>query len=95
MKISITYMAQLKTATGTGSEEVELPSSGTTKELVHQLVERHGESLGRMLLDSSGELQPTILLFVNDSQVAKGSSQPLQNGDKVTFLSPIAGGSRE
>ncbi len=92
MKITVSYMAHLKQATGVSREELTLPDTCTGHELVHRLSARHGESLRRLLLTDAGALQPTILLFVNDSQVPPGQEMLLHDGDDVTLLAPIAGG---
>ncbi len=85
-------MAQIKTAAGVPAEDWELAQPCTAAELVRQVTDKHGNSLRRMLLDESGQMQPTILLFVNDEQVDDADKHLIQDGDEVTFLSPIAGG---
>lgn len=92
MNIAVIYMAQLKTAAGTGSEVVRLPPSCSVQELVRQLAARHGPDLQHLLLTAEGHLQPTILLFLNDQQVQQPDRTALKDGDQLTLLSPIAGG---
>jgi molybdopterin converting factor small subunit len=92
MKVMIRYMAHLKLAAGIAAEEIELNEPCSAAELVRYISSRHGESLGRLLLDESGALQPTILLFVNDAQAEERNNLMLADGDEVSFLSPIAGG---
>jgi molybdopterin converting factor small subunit len=92
MNVTVYYMAQLKQAAGVGSETIELAGPCTATELVRLLADRHGPALRRLLLNEGGEMQPTILLFVNDVQVMKGNDVMFQDGDEVSFLSPIAGG---
>src|SRR5262249_25019272 len=55
------------------------------RDLLAVLAEKHGEPLRRLLLGGA------VLVFVNNSQVAE-EAEPLQDGDVVTMLSPIAGG---
>lgn len=92
MKILVRYMAHLKQAAGVAAEEIVLAQPCPASELVRQLAAGHGEALRRLLLDERGQLQPTILLFVNDEQVAPGQEVQLGDGDEVSFLAPIAGG---
>jgi molybdopterin converting factor small subunit len=61
-------------------------------ELVAHLTSRR-EALQRLLLDGNGSLQPTILFFVGDDQVAPDDDLNLKEGDVVTLMAPIAGGS--
>ena len=91
MKVTVHYLAQLRRAAGRSQAEVELSASATFGDLLARL-SLHGEELRRLLLDSSGALQPTILVFVNDEQAVQPMSTLLRDGDSITFLSPIAGG---
>jgi molybdopterin converting factor small subunit len=91
MKVTVKYMAQIKQAAGVGSEQVELDQPCSVQELVAGLAERRGQPLRKLLLDERGGVQPTVLLFVGDSQV-EGDRLQLKDGDVVTLLSPIAGG---
>jgi molybdopterin converting factor small subunit len=45
-----------------------------------------------LLLDGQGGLQRTNLFFVGDTQVQPSDGAALKDGDEVTLLSPIAGG---
>jgi molybdopterin converting factor small subunit len=92
MRITVWYMAQLKVAAGTASEQIDVDHPCSLACLVRVLAERHGEPLRRLLLDASGALQPTNLFFIADHQVQPADPAPLQDGDVVTVLSPIAGG---
>ena len=92
MNVTIKYMAQIKVTAGVAEETLDLADPCSVSDLLRQLTEKHHPGLRPMLLDESGRLQPTILLFVNDSQVQDTDAAMLANGDVVTFLSPIAGG---
>ncbi len=91
MRVKVGYMAQIKAKAGTGSEEIELPESASLADLVRHITNKH-DALNDLLQDEEGTLRPTILVFVNDSQVDQGMSTTLHDGDDVSFLSPIAGG---
>lgn len=92
MKVVVKYLAQVRQAAGMGGEDVEVPSPCSAEELVVRLAGDRGGSLGRILLDGGGRLQPTILLFVGDSQVSRAAPAKLRDGDVVTVLSPMSGG---
>jgi molybdopterin converting factor small subunit len=92
MKVVVHYLAHLKQAAGIAREEAELAESSSLAELLPKLAARHGDPLRRLLLDNQGGLQPTILLFVNDTQVADARTMHLHDGDEIALLSPIAGG---
>ena len=92
MKITIHYMAQLKQAAGTASEQIEIDHVPSVLELARHLADKHGDGLRRLLLNPEGRLQPTNLFFVGDAQVQPSDCVALKDGDVVTVLSPIAGG---
>jgi molybdopterin converting factor small subunit len=92
MNVTVKYMAQIKTAAGTGAEVVHLAQACSVRDVLRVLVERHGSALRQLLFTAEGQLQPTILLFVNDDQVQQPDQTWLGDGDRLTLLSPIAGG---
>ena len=91
MRIKVEYAAQLKRAAGVGSEEFELDAPGSLRDLVSCIAEKHGDPLSGLLLDDARRLQPSILVFLGNDQV-RGEDTPLEDGNSVTFLSPISGG---
>jgi molybdopterin converting factor small subunit len=93
MRVSVRYMAQLRTAAGTAGETIDLDGPCTASDLATRLAARHGDALRRLLLGPDGQLGSMILVFVGNSQVGPGESLSLKDGDVVTLLSPVAGGS--
>ena len=92
MKVTVEYMAQMKSAAGVGSETVEVGPACTAHDLLTRLAERHGARFRDLLLDTAGTPHPSILVFVNDEQVRDGQAASLEEGAVVTLLSPMAGG---
>ncbi len=92
MRITVEYAAQIKRAAGRASETFEWETSCTVQDVLHRIVERHGEPLGALLFDGQGQLHPSILLFVGDSQIRWEAACELQDRDVLTILSPISGG---
>ncbi len=92
MNVTVEYAAQVKRATGISRETVELVNGETLKDLIPMLTERHGDEFHALLMEESGKLQPSILLFIGDEQVDWDESRKLTDRDVVTFLSPISGG---
>jgi MoaD family protein len=91
-KVSVHYLAQLRAAVGVADETVELPADATLADLVARLAERHGERFARIVLKGAAQPHDSILLFVNDEQVAWQPPRRLREGDAVTVLTPMAGG---
>jgi molybdopterin converting factor small subunit len=92
MRVSVRYMAQLRTAAGTAAETVDVEAPCTAADLVAHVAARHGDALRRLLFAADGRPHPAVLVFVGDVQAAPGEPVPLKDGDVVTLLSPVAGG---
>ena len=92
MKLQVKYTAQLRTVLARSEETVEF-SAGSLEQLLRQLSERNPAARGH-LLNAAGEVNPCLLLVVNNACVAApdASSQRLNDGDVVMLLPPIAGG---
>lgn len=91
MNVVVRYLAQLRQIAGRPVDNLALPASCTVGQLVARVAES-SEGLRRVLLDDSGELRSTILVFVGDEQA--GKDRPLKDGDDVILMTPIAGGAR-
>lgn len=92
MEIEVHYATQVKRAAGIRSETVSVPDGCTVHALVRQVAEQHGEALQELLLNAAGAVQPGLLLFLGDTQVAAGEDPPLTDGATLTIMSPISGG---
>jgi len=93
MKITIQYTGQLSNLAGRSEETADLPEDASLKTLVDQLKTKHEPDFIDLLLDSDGELRPSILVIF-DGEQADGKSEVLQlAGVKtVMLMAPIAGG---
>ena len=92
MRITIQYEAQARRAAGIRAETIDLPDGGTPHDGILQATVMHGDSLRPVLLTAAGEIQPTLLVFVNDVQVLPEKHGPLSDGDTLTLMTPISGG---
>ncbi|MFC6592811.1 molybdopterin converting factor subunit 1 [Deinococcus lacus] len=79
MKITVLFFAHLRQAAGLDSVTVELPSGATVRGLAAELESRLPVSLRG------------CMAAVNEAYA--GADTPLQEGDEVAFLPPVAGGS--
>ena len=92
MKITINYLAQLKQAAGIETESIILDNSCGVRDLIAKLAEKHGEPLRSFLIDSERNLNNSIMLIVDDTQIHLEEPVQLKEGSTVSFLSPLAGG---
>jgi molybdopterin converting factor small subunit len=80
MTVTVRYFAGARAASGVDTEARE---AGTLDELVGQLVDEHGEKLGRVL---------TACSFLVDGTSTRDRSLALSPGAVVDVLPPFAGG---
>jgi len=93
MTITVEYSAFLKRHLGRSSETVDTGGPCTLQDLLRDLAARHGEPFQSTLLDANHQLRPMMLLAVDGEQVDWKTPVALREGNVVTILSPIAGGS--
>ena len=70
-------------------------ADGTLADLVARIVERHGRSAVKILLDQSGQLDMAIQVMVNDEGFlprSQYSQRMLKDGDSVKFMLLVGGG---
>ena len=70
-------------------------TDGTLADLVARIVERHGRSAVKILLDQSGQLDMAIQVMVNDEGFlprSQYSQRILKDGDSVKFMLLVGGG---
>ena len=93
MKLRVEYMAQLRAAAGCAHQVVELPAGSSLADLLAHLAGGFAESRSH-LLTSSGQIQPSLLVVVNNTAVSTRDAAvtELCDGDVITLLPPIAGG---
>jgi molybdopterin synthase sulfur carrier subunit len=93
MKISVRYMAQLRSLLGCGEQSITLPAGSSVQGLLAHLAAEKTE-VAPHLVTPSGEMRPSLLVAINGSAVAsqQAALTSLADGDIVTLLPPIAGG---
>jgi hypothetical protein len=91
MRLTVHYVAQIKSVAGLAAEHLDLDRPTQTRDVLARLVESHGP-LRQLLLTPEGSVQPTILLFLGDEQIGPDRPIPSRDGDVLTILSPMAGG---
>lgn len=90
--VSIDLSSQLKTKAITTIDSIELQSPCSVQDCVRMVADDCGEDFAGFLFSEDGALRPTILLSVNDAQLFWDDHYLLSDGDRVSILSPIAGG---
>lgn len=86
--VSVSYLGLVRNVIGCGGEEVEVVAGTTVGELLGQLVKKHGDPLRMSLFKGSGELRSTVLVCVNDCDIAQleGFETKLGSGERVSVV---------
>ncbi|MHA1603726.1 MAG: MoaD/ThiS family protein [Candidatus Freyarchaeota archaeon] len=93
MKVRVRVMSSLKYVAKRSRLSLEVNSGATVRTLLCSIREVD-EKLFRAVLDHSGELNPGIIVLVNerDIDVLQELDTKLQDGDEVVLLSAVHGG---
>ena len=90
MQVFVQYQAQLRRAAGRAEEAVEVEADCSVGRLLGVLAAEHSETFRALVLDPQAGPRPSLLIFVGAEQARV--EQTLCAGDKVTLLTPMAGG---
>lgn len=94
-KVTVRLLATLKSLAGSEYFTLDIDLPVTLRELLEMLVEVVGEKAReRLFKRGSIELQPDILVLVNDVEISvlNGLDTKLKEGDVVSFLPTVHGG---
>jgi molybdopterin converting factor small subunit len=91
MRVTVHYLTQIKRAAKRGSETLDLAGPVALVDFLRLLPQHHGPDFRALLLDAAGQPRRSLLFFVGDDHAEL--SRPLCDGDVVTILAPMAGGS--
>ena len=92
MKITIDLTAQLKSKAVNPPAKLELQPPCSLQDCVRTLADECGSEFQQFLFNEKGTLRSTILMTLNDVQIDWDEHVLLDDGDRVSILSPIAGG---
>ena len=92
MAVVVEFAGQIKRAAGVASETIETDGATSLAAIVHGIGATHGDPLRSLLLDTDGQLQKSLLVFVGDRQVRGARNCDVHDGETITLLSPISGG---
>ena len=92
MKVKIQCFAQLAHAAGASEHVQEVEEGATTQEALRCFAESTTAEARALLFKEDGELQPTILLFLNEEPILWSEPAPASEGASLFIATPIAGG---
>lgn len=92
MKIDIEFEAQLREVAGQQRTTVELLDGQTLSHAI-QAVTENSAPLRDRLLTPTGDMQPSVMMFINEQPVSGTTGdRTLNDGDTLLLLPPISGG---
>lgn len=91
MRVTVEFFGPAREAAGTARLAIDCDMPSTAQELVVRLARERGGRLAHLLL-THDRLAPSVLVAVNDVQAV--GPVALKDGDEITVLPPVAGGSR-
>jgi molybdopterin converting factor small subunit len=91
MRVTVEFFGPAREAAGQARLGADCDMPVTAQDLVVRLARQRGGRLAHLLL-ANDRLAPSVLVAVNDVQAA--GPVPLKDGDEITVLPPISGGSR-
>lgn len=92
MRVTVEYFGPAREAAGVSRAPADCDAPNTAVELIVRLATARGGRLARLLL-RDGKLSPAIMLAVNDEQISASEPSLLQDGDVISVIPPVSGGS--
>jgi molybdopterin converting factor small subunit len=92
MNVIVEYFGQTRAWAGLSREVLQIAAEATVAEVLVQLAEKYGGRLAHLLLDQEGRPSASILLALQDRQLAAGENPILTEGATLTLIPPVAGG---
>lgn len=89
-----TFMGMEKLLGGKKSQVIVLPQNSTVRNLLQEIAEIFGENLAENVMSQSLVLKTNFVIMVNGVNIfaKEGYDTKLNDGDRVLFFPPVAGG---
>ena len=92
MNGKIQCFAQLARAAGASDHSQELDEGATAQDALRAFAGSTTAEARALLFNEEGELQPTILLFLDEEPVLWSEAKAAKDGSALFVATPIAGG---
>jgi hypothetical protein len=92
MQITVHFEAQVRRAAGVAGMAIPVDAPCSAAEIVEHVGRAAAEPLRRVLLDDSGRVRPTVMVFCDDEHVPLTTTRRFDGATVVTLTSPISGG---
>jgi molybdopterin converting factor small subunit len=92
MQIKVHFSAQLRKLAGCNCISVDADDATTIEQLIANVAERGSCSLKDALLDQVKSIRSSVLVFIDNELVERGSLCRLHDGSEITLTTLISGG---
>ena len=92
MTITFRYTSPLAAAAGFSKEIVEFQEGMDLLSLLRELSANHGPEFAKFIVNEDGEIVPTLVVALNESQVSFEKILAVEIGDEVMLITPMSGG---
>jgi len=92
MKIQFILRGQLKSLAQGASFDCEFEEAYDVRQAIIQFASKKGESFRNAVLSVDNDITPSILIFCNGRQIYSDEFHPLEEGNEILLMLPIAGG---
>ncbi len=95
MNVTLSATGRLKQKVGDAGLVLDLPAGAKVRDALQAASGRLEGEETIILPNEAGEIRSGIVLLVNDEMIPRNAvDRPLNDGDEMTILLPMAGGSR-
>lgn len=93
-EVEVRYYGILQSITKKKSEKIKTDLDDFTLRALIRMLQRKYAGLGKIILDSTGSINPYMLVFINRkaANFIKGLNTKIHSGDVVELLSAVGGG---
>jgi MoaD family protein len=92
-KVQVKYLAPICDIAGTYRETQTLEDGATTMDLIALLCRQYGAPVRDLFYDKEGAFRPMFIILRNTRPMElEELGDPLEDGDRIVFVPPIAGG---
>ena len=92
-KVQVKYLAPICDIAGTYRETLAMEDGATTMDLIDLLCRQYGRPVRELFYPGEGDFRPMFIILRNTQPLElQELREPLEEGDRIAFVPPIAGG---
>ncbi|TFG13330.1 tRNA (N(6)-L-threonylcarbamoyladenosine(37)-C(2))-methylthiotransferase [Candidatus Thorarchaeota archaeon] len=94
MKVNIKFFGPIRREIGSKTIAVDVPPESSVGYVIHDMAKRYGKRVRRLIMNSDG-ISGNLIILLNRKEIGRldGWNTPVNEGDTITILPHIQGGS--